>query len=138
MGTAENKAIAIRLVKALSEGDNDALRSMVAEDCKWWVIGLPRDRTLSREQMIRGNKLLGGILPNGFNMSVLEITAEDDRVAVEVEGRAYTSENTLYNNFYHFLFVFRDGKVISGKEYTNPGYAMEVLGPERVKSIFRK
>jgi uncharacterized protein len=61
-------------------------------------------------------------------MSILGITAEGDRVAVEVEGRSHTVDGKLYNNFYHFLFVLRGGQVISAMEYTNPKHAIEVLG----------
>ncbi|HXR35831.1 MAG TPA: nuclear transport factor 2 family protein, partial [Candidatus Binataceae bacterium] len=99
MSTEQNKALAAELIKALSIGDGDALSRIIAEDCKWWVMGFPRDRTMTRQQMIRGARaIIDKVLPGGFNMSVLGMTAEDDRVAVEAEGRAYTVANKLYNN----------------------------------------
>ena len=138
MSTEQNKELAAELIKALSIGDGDALSRIIAEDCKWWVMGFPRDRTMTRQQMIRGARaIIDKVLPGGFNMSVLGMTAEDDRVAVEAEGRAYTVANKLYNNFYHFLFVFRDGQVIRGMEYTNPAHAIEVLG-DIVKTLGKK
>jgi len=138
MSTEQNKALAAELIKALSSGDADAIRRLVAEDCKWWVMGFPRERTLTRDQMVRGARaIIDLVLPGGFNMSIAGMTAEGDRVAVEVESRSNTVAGKLYNNFYHFLFVFRDGQVIRGMEYTNPQHAIEVLG-DVVKTLGRR
>ena len=138
MSMEENKALAAQLIVALSTGDADAMGRLVDDDCQWWVTGFPRHRTMSRPQMVRGVKaIIDQVLPGGFNMTVLGMTAEGDRVAVEAESRAYTTANKLYNNFYHFLFVFRDGRVILGREYTNPSHAIEVLG-DVVKTLAKK
>jgi ketosteroid isomerase-like protein len=129
MSIEQNKAVAADLIEAISAGNTDAIRNLVDEDCKWWVMGFPRDRPLTREQMIRGaSSIIARVLPAGFNMKIHNVTAEDDRVAVEAEGHAYTVDKKLYNNFYHFLLVFRDGKVVRAMEYTNPQHAIEVLG----------
>jgi uncharacterized protein len=129
MSIEQNKALAAELVKAISAGDGDGIRKHVSPEATWWVMGFPRDRTLKRDQMIRGARaIVEKVLPGGFNMTILGMTAEDDRVAVEVEGNAHTVEGKLYNNSYHFLFVFRDGLVIRAMEYTNPKHAIEVLG----------
>jgi uncharacterized protein len=129
VSTEQNKAIATELVAAISAGDTGAMERIIAEDCQWWVMGFPRDLYLTRRQMTRGvRNIIGQVLPNGFNMTVRGITAENDRVAVEAEGHSHTVTGKLYNNFYHFLFVFRDAKVIRAMEYTNPKHALEVLG----------
>jgi uncharacterized protein len=138
MSVEQNKAVAAELIKALSTGDADAMTRLLDDNCEWWVTGFPRELTMNRQQMIRGVKaIIDHVLPNGFNISVLGMTAEGDRVAVEAESRSYTTANKLYNNFYHFLFVFRDGKVILGREYTNPSHAIEVLG-DVVKKLAKK
>jgi uncharacterized protein len=125
----QNKVIATELVKALSTGNAAAMERIIAEDCQWWVLGFPRDRYLTRRQMLRGvRSIIDTVLPDGFNMTIRGMTAEGDRVAVEVESHSHTVAGKLYNNFYHFLFVFRDGAVIRGMEYTNPQHAIEVLG----------
>jgi uncharacterized protein len=138
MSLEQNKALAAELIKALSAGDADTIRRLVADDCKWWVMGFPRERTLTRDQMVRGARaIIDQVLPDGFNMSIAGMTAEGDRVAVEAESRSHTVAGKVYNNFYHFLFVFRDGKVIRGMEYTNPQHAIEVLG-DVVKGLGRR
>ena len=129
MSTEQNKAIATELLKALSTGDTAAMERIIAEDCQWWVMGFPRDRYLTRRQMVRGVRaIIDTVLPDGFNMTMRGITAESERVALEAESHSHTVAGKLYNNFYHFLFVFRDGTVIRGMEYTNPQHALEVLG----------
>src|SRR5579885_268859 len=137
MSTEQNKALAAELIGAISTGNAEGIRKLVVEDCKWWVMGFPRDYTLTREQMIRGaTAIIQKVLPGGFNMTIEGMTAEGDRVAVEAQGRSYTVDNKLYNNSYHFLFVFRDGQVVRGMEYTNPRHALEVLG-DVVKGLGR-
>jgi len=138
MSIEQNKAIAGELIKAISSGEAEGIRKYVAPDATWWVMGFPRDRTMTRDQMIRGARaIIDKVLPGGFNMTVLGMTAEGDRVAVEAEGRNHTVEGKLYNNFYHFLFEFRGGQVIRAMEYTNPKHALEVLG-DVVKHLGRK
>ena len=58
MTTQQNKTIATELIKALSAGDADAIKRIVAEDCKWWVMGFPRDRALTRDQRVRTRALI--------------------------------------------------------------------------------
>ncbi len=138
MSIEQNKALAAELINAISTGDAETVKRLVHEDCKWWVMGFPRDRPLTRDQMVRGSRaIIDQVLPGGFNMSVHGMTAEGDRVAVEAESRSNTVEGKLYNNFYHFLFEFRDGRVVRGMEYTNPQHAIEVLG-DVVKRLGRK
>ncbi len=129
MSIEQNKAIAAELIQAISTGDAEGIRRHVAPDATWWVMGFPRDRTMTRDQMIRGARaIIDKVLPGGFNMKVHGMTAEGDRVAVEAEGHAKTVEGKLYNNFYHFMFQLREGQVIRAMEYTNPKHALEVLG----------
>lgn len=138
MSVEHNKELAAELIAAISGGDGQTIGRILAEDCQWWVAGFPRERHLTREQMVKGSRrIIDTVLPEGFNIKVLGMTAEGDRVAVEAESRSTTVGGKLYNNFYHFLLVFRDGKVVLGREYTNPAHAIEVLG-DVVKTLARK
>jgi ketosteroid isomerase-like protein len=138
MGTEQNKALAAELIKAISVGDAEAIRNLVSEDCKSWIAGFPRNRLFSREQMLHSARtIIDQVLPGGFNLKIDGMTAEGDRVAVEAEGHNHTVSGKLYNNFYHFLFEFRDGKVIRWMEYTNPMHALEVFG-DAIKHLGRK
>lgn len=48
-------------------------------------------------------------------------------MAVEVESCGVKADGVIYNNLYHFLFVFRDAQIVSVREY------MDTL---HVKSVF--
>jgi ketosteroid isomerase-like protein len=53
-----------------------------------------------------------------MRLDVLGTTAEADRVAMEAESHVLNPENgRLYNNFYHYLFRVRAGKLTLFKEY---------------------
>ena len=55
------------------------------------------------------------------------LTAEGDRVAVEAESYAKMKNGKTYQNTYHFLFIVRDGKIQSVKEYLDTIHANAVL-----------
>ena len=52
---------------------------------------------------------------------------EYDEANYEITVR-FTNGKT-YNNTYHFLFVFRDGKICLSKEYNDSAHAAWALGP---------
>ena len=53
--------------------------------------------------------------------------AEGDRVAVEAESHGELKNGKTYNNTYHFLFVFRDGKIRRDEAVAQRAVAREVL-----------
>jgi ketosteroid isomerase-like protein len=53
-----------------------------------------------------------------MQLKVLALTAEGDRVAMEAESRVVRPDkDRIYNNFYHYLFKIRDGRLTLFKEY---------------------
>jgi ketosteroid isomerase-like protein len=116
----ENKHIAENYLKALGAGDMDTIRNLLADDAQWIV---PQDPSLSpvagahdRADLL---KLIGNFkrrIPNGVTFTVIGMTAEGERVAVEATSQADTVVGPFHNQ-YHFLFVIRQGKIVIGKEY---------------------
>jgi ketosteroid isomerase-like protein len=68
--------------------------------------------------------------------------AEDDKVALQIEGRFPLKNGRLYNNFYHMYFQVRDGKVAVLKEYHDSLHFVDVFAgstftePRRHTSMF--
>jgi len=59
------------------------------------------------------------VVPNGFKkVEVIDAIGDDKGVALMVEGDA-DGINGRYNNKYVFIFKFRDGKIISLREYSS-------------------
>lgn len=102
--TEANKAVARRYMKAI-----EALQH---RDCTWWILG---HGDMSRADFIASVK--GGLLSAECRKAeVVGITAEGDRVAVEVRGEMVFPDR-VYRNEYHNLLIVRDGRIVSGREY---------------------
>lgn len=119
MGSSEdNKALIRRFMTAFSAGDVTGVLAMLDDEATWWVAGtMPISGTYSKEAFA---KLLGGIgdsVTGPILLTPHAFTAEGNRVAVETESLAHTKTGRTYNNFYHFLFEIRNGKILRVKEY---------------------
>ena len=55
------------------------------------------------------------------------MTAEDDRVAVEAESEGTHVSGVRYQNYYHFLFILKDSKVLLLKEYMDTEKVTDIL-----------
>lgn len=66
-------------------------------------------------------------LPHGVRTTVTAMTAEGDRVAVEIEAYAETASGKVYRNHIHLLFETRGGRIYAVREYLDTLHAMEVL-----------
>ena len=56
------------------------------------------------------------------SVTITGITAEGDRVAYEAVGEMVFPDR-VYRNIYHNLVVIRDGLIVEGREYMDPGPA---------------
>lgn len=65
--------------------------------------------------------------PRGITFTITGITAEGERVAVEAVCDGMHVSGRRYQNEYHFLFRFRDGKLLTLKEYMDTELATEIL-----------
>ncbi len=114
----DNRTIALDVLAALSSGNADGVRELMAPDAVWWVPGVD---TFDRETLLAN---LAATMDN-VGSAALEIvgtTAEGERVAIEARGNFVFRDGTVYANTYHFLFVIRDGKVVKGHEYLDTAY----------------
>jgi ketosteroid isomerase-like protein len=67
-----------------------------------------------------------------YENGALEVTptaavAQGDKVAVEATSHAKLKNGKVYQNAYHFLFEFRDGKILSVKEYMDTKHAYDTF-----------
>lgn len=52
-----------------------------------------------------------------LQITIAQMTAEGDRVAVQASSRGVLVQGGEYCNSYHFLFTLRDGKIVQIEEY---------------------
>lgn len=122
MSMEHNRRVAIRMVEQIARGIIDD--ELVTADVCWWVPGMG---TLSRAEFSRLVDGFTALRQGPCTMTIHGITAEGDRVAVEAESHAELKNGEVYNNTYHFLFEFENGRIRLAKEYNDSAYANAVL-----------
>jgi uncharacterized protein (TIGR02246 family) len=123
-----NKELVKAFFEALNKADSTALLNAYSEDGRLTTMGNTLISGSYNKEQIAG--YAAGILqvfPKGIRFTVKGITAEGERVAVEAESEGMHVSGKLYSNQYHFLFRFRDGKVVEFKEYMDTERVTEIL-----------
>ena len=120
-----NKVVARQYMQAVEDGDIATLEALQHPDCRWWILGYG---DMSRADFIAS--VTGGLLSaHQRTAQVVGITAEDDRVAIEVRGEMHFP-GRVYRNEYHNLLIIRDGQIVSGREYMDTRAAAEAFALE--------
>lgn len=125
-----NKEIVRKFLTALGGGDAETLEGLITQDCYADCIGTSIvSRTRDHDEVIRAAGYFKKTMKDGIRFEILNMTAEDDRVAVEADGIAELENGVRYDNQYHFLFFLRDGKVCKLREYMDTKLADDVFRP---------
>lgn len=128
MSVEANKRIAREFFEALSRGETQKVVDAYAEDGTCWTSGTtPLSGTHTREQIAAATDGVMAVFPEGLKFTIKQLTAEDDRVAIEAESYGRHRNGRIYNNRYHFLMVIRGGKIQQLREYFDTEHATEVL-----------
>lgn len=128
MDREEHKQIAMAFLRASAAHDAERFAELLCDDATYWTCGKPHLFAYAGE---RGKSEIcrymatPSIFVGGASVSFGAITAEDDRVAVEAETRGVTPDGRVYTNAYHYLFTFRDGRILRVKEYVDTQAAAE-------------
>jgi uncharacterized protein len=113
---------------ALNRGDVAALLDAYAEDGHCVTMGRTLiSGTFSKAQIAAAAGGIFEAFPQGIRFQIRTMTAEDDRVAVEAVSDGQHVSGQRYTNEYHFLFRFRDGKVVEFKEYMDTERVTAIL-----------
>lgn len=119
--TAANRQLALEFLQAAFAGRVADAVARFHPDATWWVLGDPdRLKVSGLKDRVQAARLLGGFakaLPDGMQIEILGITAENERVAIEVEADGAWFDGRRYHNHYHFLIELRDGLILRVREY---------------------
>lgn len=122
------KQMARNFLEASAKHDPDPIAALMHDEATYWTAGIPRlfayGGTRSKAEIV-AYMATPSIFVGGAEVSFGEITAEDDRVAIEAVTSGTTSAGRFYTNAYHYLFVFRDGLIWRVKEYLDTAAAAE-------------
>ena len=106
---------------ALSANPLDA-QELTHPDFKFVFMGnteisnIPYDRNTYFDYWLP--EVVGKLLPTGITLTTTDMIADDDGVAVIMEGDA-EGINGEYDNKYVFVYKFKDGKIFSIHEYNS-------------------
>lgn len=117
MSILQNRNTALNFLRHIERGDISAAMTLVAEDAKVWVpghYGMTKAQLSEFLQLANERFVIDSLALRPFGT-----TAEGDRVAVEAESSAQLKVGGGYENRYHFLFIFRDGKIRVMNVYTD-------------------
>jgi ketosteroid isomerase-like protein len=128
----ENKKLVRRCLECFATGDYDGFLSCLSDDesFSWSVPGQsPHRVTHTKEQyaaLIKQNH--ARLCPNGLSFEIVGMTAEGDRVAVELVGDHELPDGVRYRNEWHVLFELQNGKIHTVRDYHCTFHVVEVFG----------
>ena len=128
MSTEQNKQIVIDFFDKMSNGNVKGFVDLYNEGGAVWTSGNTLISGTQKKAAIQ--EFAGGIydaFPEGLKFKIISMTAEDDRVAVEAESEGMHVSGVKYQNFYHFLFILKDSKVLLLKEYMDTEKVTDIL-----------
>ena len=113
-----NVEILKRYFAALERGDVSTVTAMFADDATYWILpGTAVSGTHDKASYLQMVDTLIEVQSGPLKFEYDEITAQGDRVAIAVRGHMPLKAGGSYDNVYHWLFTFRDGKIVAVKEF---------------------
>jgi ketosteroid isomerase-like protein len=123
-----NKATVKRFIQAIGVADVDTIMDTYAEDgCVQTMGHTLISGVRQRDQIAEFSAGILGAFPEGLEFTILGMVAEGDKVAVEATSTGMHASGVPYEQAYHFLFEFRDGKLLKLKEYLDTELATDIL-----------
>jgi ketosteroid isomerase-like protein len=123
-----NKEVARQFIENMSNNNVAAIIESYDDDVKIYTMGNTLISGVVNKTQAK--EFAGQVLnafPKGIKFVIHNLTAEDDRVAIEAESFADHVSGKYYNNKYHFFMRLKDGKVTELKEYMDTEMVTEVL-----------
>ena len=119
---SENVVSATKFMNTLLT-DRDTANSLLHEDFDFMFMGVSQISNVkyNRETYwsVWMDNVVAPLVPEGFKkVEVTDAIGDRQSVALMVEGDA-EGVNGRYNNKYVFIFKFKEGKIISLREYTS-------------------
>lgn len=131
MSLERNKKTAIRFLEASAIHDPQVISSLLTDDAEYWVQGVPRlfkHAGSQSKEKICAYMETPSVFTRKLEQRFGNVTAEENRVSVEVELEGMTEDGRSYQNTYHYLFLFDDERISCVKEYLDTAVAAEMFG----------
>lgn len=134
MTSTDPRAVVIRYVEAVRDGDAGVIHDSFAQDATWHYPGdLPISKVWHGRDAIV-NDFLGGmgpvLVPGTSEVALVSTIAEGDRVVAEWTSKATTVHGGTYDNRCVGIYTVRDGKITSVIEYADTQHVAAALFPD--------
>jgi uncharacterized protein len=134
MSAEKNREVAIKFITTMADhGGLD--ESLVTPDFQWWA---SYHHGLMNCAEIKAMVASLTQMPQLPRMNIVATTAEGDRVALEVAGKCTLPDGRPYDNWYHFVLLFRDDRVRMVREYCDTKLAADTFSVSDLSAITRK
>ena len=126
-----NKQLVLHYFDCVNRGDGKGIYGCLTED--FMFKSMPRHPEWlkyrwGRDEFSAIPELMAQQMKKPLVMTLLGMTAEENRVCAEAESWAELSDGRTYDNAYHFIFDIRDGKIAEVREYSCSYTAADVFG----------
>lgn len=131
------KAVVVRYVEAVRDGDAQTIFDSFAEDATWWYPGsLPISRLWEGRDAIIDDFLggMGRYLDTSAPVVIelVNVFADGEQVLAEWTSKATAANGTAYDNRCAGVFTVKDGKITSVVEYADTHHvAATLFGQDR-------
>nr|WP_321223390.1 nuclear transport factor 2 family protein [uncultured Psychroserpens sp.] len=131
MNTKQHKQTILNFFEQFSKANVTEALTYLDDGIVWQAMGikgeLPMSGTMDKKAIGELMTTVKAMMPKGLKLKPVGWTAEEDRVAAEFISYGTLTNGKVYNNPYHFLFQFLDGKIIKIKEYMDTLHAKSIF-----------
>jgi ketosteroid isomerase-like protein len=125
---SDNKRRVEAFFTAMNNSDSAAIVAAYADDGYVQTMGHTLiSGKFTKAQITAAAGAIFESFPQGIRFTIKAMTAEGERVAVEAESDGLHVSGRRYQNEYHFLFQFRNGELVTLKEYMDTERVTDVL-----------
>ena len=120
MSESRNVQLLKEYLGALQASDGERMASMLHPELQYWVApGSAFSGTHDKASLLTLLPPIFDAAAGPTKLTYREITAQDDRVSVVADGTMPLKTGGSYDQTYHWLFKFRDDKIVEVLEYVD-------------------
>jgi uncharacterized protein len=136
MSESRNVQLLKEYLGALQASDGAKMAGMLHPDLQYWVsAGSAFSGTHDKASLLALLPAIFGAQAGPTKLTYREITAQDDRVSTVADGTMPLKSGGTYDQTYHWLFKFRDDKIIEVLEYVDILAVWKAFGTPEQKAM---